>query len=86
MSNNPDLASLFGATDATTFLGPLAFSDDQALAALSSFIGVPGATSDGSVGSYCRYDSEALRKLIASLTANVNRFNFEYSTQEENTL
>ena len=47
------------------------------MAASSAFIGVAGATPYGSVGSYCRNAPEALRKSIASLTANVNRFNFD---------
>ena len=77
MSKNPDLAALFGATDATTFLGLSACTEYKTMSASSAFIGAPGSTPYGSVGSYCRNAPEALRKSIASLTANIHRYNFD---------
>jgi len=61
MSKNPDLAALFGATDATTFLGLSACTEYKTMSASSAFIGAPGSTPYGSVGSYCRNAPEALR-------------------------
>lgn len=77
MAKKPDLAALFGATDATTFLGLPACSQLDNFQASSVFIGAPGATPYGSVGSYCRNAPETLRKSIASLSANIDRFNFD---------
>ncbi len=78
----PDLAALFGATPADTFLGlPLLdlskCSDVQQLDASSVFIGAPGATPYGAVGSYCKNAPAALRESIASLSANIDRYNFD---------
>jgi agmatinase len=47
------------------------------LAAPIALIGAPCATPYGSVGAYCRNGPEALRKSIASLTANIDRHNFD---------
>jgi len=77
MNSTPDLAALFGATDASTFLGLPACNNPEDLHASSVFIGAPGATPYGSVGSYCQNAPNALRKSIASLTANIDRYNFD---------
>jgi len=52
MSQKPDLAALFGATDASTFLGLEACEDLDSITASSAFIGAPCATPYGSVGAY----------------------------------
>lgn len=77
MTEKPDLAALFGATDATTFLGLEACEDLEALDASSAFIGAPCATPYGSVGAYARNGPASLRQAIASLTANIDRHNFD---------
>jgi len=77
MTTKPNLAALFGATKADTFLGLAKCSDLNNLDASSVFIGVPGATPYGSVGSYCRNAPRALRQSIASLSANIDRYNFD---------
>ena len=77
MSDKPDLGALFGAIDASTFLGLEACSNFSELDASSAFLGVPGATPYGSVGAYCRNAPAALRKSAAVLTANVDRYNFD---------
>ena len=77
MTSKPNLAALFGATKADTFLGLAKCSDLRNLDASSVFVGVPGATPYGSVGSYCRNAPKALRHSIASLSANIDRYNFD---------
>ncbi len=77
MTTKPDLAALFGATDTSTFLGLKACSNMQEVDASSAFIGAPGATPYGSVGAYCRNAPQALRRSAASLSANVDRHNFD---------
>lgn len=77
MPDKPDLGALFGAVDASTFLGLEACSNLRQLDASSALIGVPGATPYGSVGAYCRNAPDALRKSAAALTANVDRHNFD---------
>lgn len=77
MTEKPDLGALFGATPASTFLGLEKCDDLGKLDASSVFIGVPGATPYGSVGAYCRNAPDALRKATSSLTANIDRHNFD---------
>jgi agmatinase len=77
MSQKPDLAALFGATDASTFLGLDACDDLDSITASSAFIGAPCATPYGSVGAYARNGPASLRQAIASLTANIDRHNFD---------
>lgn len=77
MSTKPDLAALFGATEAGTFLGLEACEDLEKIDASSAFIGAPCATPYGSVGAYARNGPASLRKAIASLTANIDRHNFD---------
>ena len=77
MAQKPDLAALFGATNAETFLGLPACKDLTNIDASSAFIGAPCATPYGSVGAYAQNGPESLRQAIASLTANINRHNFD---------
>ena len=77
MAKAPDLAALFGATETTTFLGLEKADDLDAIDASSAFIGAPCATPYGSVGAYAQNGPESLRKAIGSLTANVDRHNFD---------
>ncbi|MGR3636739.1 MAG: arginase family protein [Shimia sp.] len=77
MTDKPDLAALFGATDASTFLGLEACDDFNTIDASSAFIGAPCATPYGSVGAYAQNGPASLRKAIASLTANIDRHNFD---------
>ena len=76
-NQKPGLAALFGAAPADTFLGLPKCDDLDDLDASSVFIGVPGATPYKSVGSYCKNAPDALRQSIASLSANIDRFNFD---------
>lgn len=77
MTSKPDLAALFGAAKASTFLGLPKCDTLDNLNASSVFIGVPGATPYGSVGSYCQNAPAAIRQSITSLSANIDRFNFD---------
>ena len=77
MSNKPDLAALFGATESTTFLGLEPCEDLETIDASSAFIGAPCATPYGSVGAYAQNGPASLRKAIGSLTANIDRHNFD---------
>lgn len=77
MNSKPDLGALFGATDAETFLGLDKCEDLTQIDASSAFIGAPCATPYGSVGAYAQNGPSSLRKAIASLTANIDRHNFD---------
>ena len=77
MSKKPDLAALFGATNADTFLGLDACKDLSSIDASSAFIGAPCATPYGSVGAYAKNGPNSLRQAIAALTANIERHNFD---------
>lgn len=77
MTKKPDLAALFGATSADTFLGLPTCTDLGQIEASSAFIGAPCATPYGSVGAYCQNGPASLRQAIASLTANIDRHNFD---------
>lgn len=72
-----DLAALFGASDASTFLGVDACDDLSTLDASSAFLGVPCATPYAAVGAYARGGPASLRKAAAALTANLDRMNFD---------
>ena len=77
MNKKPDLAALFGAAEAETFLGLKACNNFDNIDASSAFIGAPCATPYGSVGAYAQNGPESLRKAISCLTANVERHNFD---------
>ncbi|RFB79896.1 arginase family protein [Methylovirgula sp. 4M-Z18] len=78
MNEKPDLGALFGAPAETrTFLGLPACSDLDTLAAPIAVIGAPCATPYASVGAYCRHAPDALRRVTASLAANIDRHDFD---------
>ncbi len=77
MVNKPNLAALFGATKADTFLGLEACHNLTRIDASSAFIGAPCATPYGSVGAYAQKGPDSLREAIAPLTANIDRHNFD---------
>lgn len=77
MNKKPDLAALFGATKSETFLGLDACADFSSIDASSAFIGAPCATPYGSVGAYAQNGPNSLRQAIGSLTANIDRHNFD---------
>lgn len=79
MNEKPDLGALFGAAAETaTFLGLETCQDLDALSAPVAVIGAPCATPYASVGAYCRNAPDALRKATGSLTANVDRHDFDH--------
>jgi agmatinase len=77
MSEKPDLSALFGATDTSTFLGLKKCSDIQKLVTSIALIGIPCATPYRTVGPYCKNAPNALRQSISSLSANIDRHNFD---------
>jgi len=78
MNERPDLGALFGAAaKTTTFLGLDACTDLDTLEAPIAVIGAPCATPYASVGAYCRNAPDALRQATASLTANLDRHDFD---------
>ncbi|WP_425037312.1 arginase family protein [Primorskyibacter sp. S187A] len=77
MSTTPDLAALFGAGDVKTFLGLELCDDLETIDASSAFIGAPCATPYASVGAYAQNGPASLRRAIASLSANIDRHNFD---------
>ncbi|CAM5777292.1 agmatinase [Labrys miyagiensis] len=78
MNNKADLGALFGAAAETrTFLGLPDCPDLSALTAPIALIGAPCATPYASVGAYCRHAPDALRRATASLTANIDRHDFD---------
>jgi agmatinase len=76
-AKSPDLGALFGAASTKTFLGLDACHDLETLDAPIAILGAPCATPYAAVGAYCRAAPEALRQATASLTANVDRHDFE---------
>ncbi|GLR52611.1 arginase family protein [Shinella yambaruensis] len=79
MNEKPDLGALFGAAaETTTFLGLAACPDLDVLSAPVALIGAPCATPYASVGAYCRNAPDALRRATGSLTANVDRHDFDH--------
>ena len=81
MHKKPDLGALFGATSVETFLGLEACTDLEAIDASSAFIGAPCATPYGAVGAYAQNGPASLRQAIGSLTANIDRHNFDVGGQ-----
>lgn len=77
LTEKPDLAALFGAKETKTFLGLEACDDLDAIDASSAFVGAPCATPYGSVGAYARNGPDSLHKAIGSLSANIDRHNFD---------
>jgi agmatinase len=77
MAKSPDLGALFGAADVGTFLGLARCRDLDQLAAPIAIVGAPCATPYASVGAYCRNGPAALRAAMASLSANIDRHDFD---------
>ncbi|MBW9116333.1 arginase family protein [Rhizobium cauense] len=78
MSTKVDLGALFGATETKTFLGLESCEDLTTLEAPVALLGVPCATPYAAVGAYCRNAPDALRQATASMTANVDRHDFDH--------
>ncbi|MBN9045396.1 MAG: arginase family protein [Rhizobiales bacterium] len=79
MTVKADLGTLFGAAARNaTFLGLEACPDLDAFAAPVAILGAPCATPYVSVGAYCRNAPDALRQATGSLTANVDRHDFDH--------
>ena len=81
MSEKPDLSALFGANSTSSFLGIEKCEDLELLSASLALIGIPCATPYQSVGPYCKNAPKALRAAIASLSANIDRHNFDLNGQ-----
>lgn len=81
MNQKPDLGALFGAGETSTFLGLDACDDLSTLDAPIAILGVPCATPYRAVGAYCRNAPDALRRATASLTANLERHDFDSGGQ-----
>lgn len=73
----PNLAALYGASETTTFLGFRSCSDLSTLEAPIALLGAAGATPYASVGAYCRNGPAALRQIMAGMSANVDRHDFD---------
>lgn len=79
MNTKPNLGALYGASaETSTFLGLEACSNLQTLRAPVALLGAPCATPYASVGAYCRNGPDALRRATNSLTANVDRHDFDH--------
>jgi len=79
MNDKPNLGALFGAaSEASTFLGLDSCSDLEGLSAPVAILGAPCATPYASVGAYCRNAPQALRQATSSLTANIDRHDFDH--------
>ncbi|MEM7170888.1 MAG: arginase family protein [Pseudomonadota bacterium] len=76
-NEGPDLAALFGASEAKTFLGLEACPKPADVSAPIALLGVPCASPYRSVGAYCRNAPHALRQATASLTANLHHHDFD---------
>ena len=81
MSKKPDLSALFGANDTSSFLGLEKCENLELLNASLALIGIPCATPYQSVGPYCKNAPQVLRASIASLSANIDRHNFDLNGQ-----
>lgn len=77
MTDKPDLATLFGAPEVTTFLGLEKRSCDEPFDASSAFIGAPCATPYQSVGPYAKNGPSSIREASASWAASVSHHNFD---------
>ncbi|CAN7661246.1 arginase family protein [Pararhizobium sp. LjRoot238] len=79
MTEKPNLGALYGAaSEAKTFLGLETCTSLSELSAPVAIIGAAGATPYASVGPYCRNGPDALRRATSSLTANVDRHDFDH--------
>ena len=78
MASLPNLATLYGAAETSTFLGLRSCPDLARLDAPIGLLGVPGATPYPSVGAYCRNAPAALRQALAGMSASVERHDFDF--------
>lgn len=77
--DSPNLGALFGAAAQTsTFLGLEACHELNELTAPAALVGAVCATPYASVGAYCRNAPDALRAATSSLTANIDRHDFDH--------
>ena len=81
MSEKPDLSALFGSAETSSFLGLKKCTDIRKLNAAIALIGIPCATPYKTVGPYCKNAPNAIRQSIASLSANIDRHNFDIDGQ-----
>lgn len=79
MTDKPDLGALYGAAaETTSFLNLKTCDVLDEISAPAALLGVPCATPYRSVGAYCRNAPDAIRQATGSLTANVDRHDFEH--------
>ena len=77
--NKTNIATMFGATDVSTFLGlPSCASPDQ-VNAKAAILGVPCATPYASVGPYCAGGPAAIRAAAAPYAANLEHMDFDFA-------
>ena len=75
----PDIATMFGSADVSTFLGvPSCPSPDQ-VSARAAILGVPCATPYKSVGPYCAGGPAAIRAGAAPYAANLEHMDFDFA-------
>jgi agmatinase len=72
-----DLASMYGAAGAATFMGLPACADLAMTRGKAVLVGVPCCTSYGSVGAYCAGAPAAIRAAAATYAANLRHMNFD---------
>ncbi|QIE46021.1 arginase [Pseudohalocynthiibacter aestuariivivens] len=77
MTDKPDLATILGEVDSSTFLGLSARSDLNVSDASSAYLGVPGATPYGQMGAFARNAPQALRVAMAPEASLIDRYNFD---------
>jgi agmatinase len=76
--SKPDIATMFGASDLSAFLGVPSCPSPDEITAKAAIIGVPGATPYPSVGAYCAGGPDAIRKGAAPYAANLEHMDFDF--------
>lgn len=77
MTGNKALGAMFGAGEASTFMGIPACNDPDRLQARIALIGADGCTPYPSVGFYCAGGPAAIRAAGAAYAANLTHMNFD---------
>lgn len=77
MTGNKALGTMFGATEAKTFMGLPPCDDLSRLSARIALIGADGCTPYASVGFYCAGGPAAIRAAGAAYAANLAHMNFD---------
>ncbi|MFY9238401.1 MAG: arginase family protein [Roseovarius sp.] len=77
MSDKPDLSSMLGDVDVSTFLDLEAREGCDAAGASSAFLGVPGATCYGDMPAFARNAPAAMRRVIGVDASLIDRYNFD---------